>query len=348
MPIAILKHSSTLEYDGERSGGAGIIGQLILFTTLLFSGDRILETLPLVSILINNYNYGHFLADAIDSALNQTYPHIEVVVVDDGSSDNSREIIAQYTDRIKPILKSNGGQASAFNAGFKASQGDLIFFLDSDDIFLPDKIEKIAYIFNQYPDIGWCFHPLKLFDNATESELQDPYFPSQAQGKSGVYDVRSTIQQGRLTGFIPCLPATSGMCFRRSLLAQILPMPEAESVSISDSYIKYIALALTPGFCLLEKIGLQRIHQHNIHTLSSHKANLSVKLQVMTAYWMKTNFPIISKYTNTMLAFGICLAWRRKVKDEICNYYINAYFSSISPWEIAKIYARAIYYFLKP
>ncbi|HEY9863051.1 MAG TPA: glycosyltransferase family 2 protein [Candidatus Obscuribacterales bacterium] len=306
-----------------------------------------METLPLVSILINNYNYGHFLADAIDSALNQTYPHIEVVVVDDGSSDNSREIIARYTDRIKPILKSNGGQASAFNAGFKASQGDLICFLDSDDIFLLDKIEKIAYIFNQYPDIGWCFHLLKLFDNETGSELQDRYFPSEVQGKSDVYDVRSSIQQGRLTGLIPCLPATSGLCFRRSLLAQILPMPEAESVSISDSYIKYIALALSPGFCLLEKLGLQRIHQNNIYTLSSHNSDLSVKLQVVTAYWMKTNFPMLHKYTNTMLACGIYLAWNEKVKDEICNYYINAYLSSISPWQIAKIYARAIYYFLK-
>jgi glycosyltransferase involved in cell wall biosynthesis len=306
-----------------------------------------LETLPLVSILINNYNYGHFLADAIDSALNQTYPHIEVVVVDDGSSDNSREIIAQYTNRIKPILKSNGGQASAFNTGFKASQGDLICFLDSDDIFLPDKIEKIVDIFTKYPNIDWCFHPLKLFDDDTGSELQDLYFSSDTEGKSGVYDVRANIQQGRLTGLLPCLPATSGICFRRSLLAQILPMPEAESVSISDSYIKYIALALSPGFCLLEKIGLQRIHQNNIHTLSSQKATLSVKLQVVTAYWMKTNFPIVSKYTNTMLAFGICLAWYAKVKDEICNYYIKAYFSSLSPWEIAQIYARAIYYLIK-
>lgn len=306
-----------------------------------------METLPLVSILINNYNYGQFLADAIDSALNQTYPHIEVVVVDDGSYDNSREIIAQYTNRIKPVLKSNGGQASAFNAGFKASQGNLICFLDSDDIFLPDKIEKIAYIFNQYPDLGWCFHPLKLFDDKTGSELQDLYFSSEAEGKSGVYDVRANIQQGHLTGLIPCLPATSGLCFRRSLLAQILPMPEAESVSISDSYVKYIALALSPGFCLLEKLGLQRIHQNNIYTLSSQNSDLSVKLQVVTAYWLKTNFPILHKYANTMLALGIFFAWDAKVKDEICNYYINAYLSSISPWEVAKIYARAIYYFLK-
>lgn len=305
-----------------------------------------METLPLVSILINNYNYGQFLADAIDSALNQTYPHIEVLVVDDGSSDNSREIIEQYTAKIHPILKPNGGQASAFNAGFKASKGDLICFLDSDDIFILDKIEKIVDVFTQYPDIGWCFHPLKLFSNDTGSEIKDPSLPTKAERKSGIYDVRANIIQGYLKDLIPCLPATSGICFRRSLLSQILPMPEAEGVSISDSYIKYIALALSPGFCLLEQIGLQRIHQHNIHTLKSPKADLSVKLQVLTAYWMKTNFPILHKYTDTMIAFGFALAWHAKLKDEICNYYINAYLSSISPLDIAKIYARAIYYLL--
>ncbi len=73
---------------------------------------------PLVSILINNYNYGRFLSKAIDSALNQEYQNIEVIVVDDGSTDDSRKIIESYGERIKPVLKENGGQASAFNAGF--------------------------------------------------------------------------------------------------------------------------------------------------------------------------------------------------------------------------------------
>ncbi len=81
---------------------------------------------PLASILINNYNYGRFLHEAIDSALSQTYPHTEVIVVDDGSTDNSREIIASYEDQIIPVLKENGGQASALNAGFAASRGEIV------------------------------------------------------------------------------------------------------------------------------------------------------------------------------------------------------------------------------
>ena len=79
---------------------------------------------PLVSIVINNYNYGRFVGSAIESALEQSYSNTEVIVVDDGSTDTSREVIASFGDRIGAVLKANGGQASAYNAGFAASKGD--------------------------------------------------------------------------------------------------------------------------------------------------------------------------------------------------------------------------------
>ena len=113
-----------------------------------------MESKPIVSIIINNYNYDRFLAEAIDSALNQTYPHVEIIVVDDGSTDNSRNIIADYGNRIVPVLKSNGGQASSFNEGFKASQGEIICLLDSDDIFHREKVEKIVTLFHDSNLIG--------------------------------------------------------------------------------------------------------------------------------------------------------------------------------------------------
>ncbi len=105
------------------------------------------------TIIISNYNYGRFLVAAIESALNQTYADTEVVVVDDGSTDDSRQIIAGYGNRIRPVLKANGGQASAFNAGFAASTGDVICMLDSDDLFYPSKVERIARTFESYPEI---------------------------------------------------------------------------------------------------------------------------------------------------------------------------------------------------
>src|SRR5687768_9956304 len=85
-----------------------------------------------VSIVINNFNYGEFLGEAIESALQQTYAPVEVIVVDDGSTDSSRQVISDFSSVI-PVLKSNGGQGSAMNAGFRVSTGAIICFLDSDD-----------------------------------------------------------------------------------------------------------------------------------------------------------------------------------------------------------------------
>src|SRR5687768_5094018 len=93
--------------------------------------------MPLVSIIIDNFNYGRFLAEAIDSALAQTHGETEVIVVDDGSTDDSRAIIARYGERVRSVLKENGGQASALNAGYRISRGEVVLFLDSDDVLFP-------------------------------------------------------------------------------------------------------------------------------------------------------------------------------------------------------------------
>src|SRR5687767_13453136 len=103
---------------------------------------------PLVSIIINNFNYGRYVAEAIDSALSQTYQWTEVIVVDDGSSDDSRQVIAAYGDRVTAILKENGGQASACNAGFDVSQGEIVCFLDADDTLLPAAVERAVPLFS--------------------------------------------------------------------------------------------------------------------------------------------------------------------------------------------------------
>src|SRR5260370_14204365 len=114
---------------------------------------------PLVTIVINNYNYQQFIGQAIESALAQTYRNIEVIVVDDGSTDNSRDIIRTFGQDIIAEFKPNGGQSSTFNAGFARSRGELICFLDADDLFEPTKLEKIVEMYDPARH-GWYFHRL--------------------------------------------------------------------------------------------------------------------------------------------------------------------------------------------
>src|SRR5437016_13950669 len=99
-----------------------------------------MNNFELASIIVNNYNYGRFLREAVDSALNPTYRHTEVIVVDDGSTDGSPEIIASYRARIVPVLKQHGGQNSALNAGLSASRGQLTLLLDSGDAPPPSAV----------------------------------------------------------------------------------------------------------------------------------------------------------------------------------------------------------------
>lgn len=294
---------------------------------------------PLASILINNYNYGQYLKDAIESALNQTYSPIEVIVVDDGSTDNSREIIASYGDRIIPILKANGGQASAFNAGFLASKGDILCFLDSDDVFKPNKVEKVVRDFQKDKNIGWHFHSLEFFgDNRNENENK----PTE---KAGVYDLRPYIKKGKLRGSLPfeINTATSAICFDRSLLTRILPMPEEIKIT-SDDYLKYAALGTSKGFVSFQLLTQQRIHNDNAYTLKPNNGNSRAKTQIVTAYVLRQSFPELSEFSDNLLSMGISICWWIGELEPESKKFMHSYLSSVSFIKRIKIYAKAVYY----
>lgn len=97
---------------------------------------------PLVSVIVPCFNAEKWVGNAIDSVLSQTYENIEIIVVNDGSTDNSRKVIERYTPRVRTIEQSNKGGNAARNAGFVLSKGDYIQFLDADDILAPNKIEE--------------------------------------------------------------------------------------------------------------------------------------------------------------------------------------------------------------
>src|SRR5438105_2827141 len=108
----------------------------------------------LATIVINNYNYARYLPDAIESALAQTHPQTEVIVVDDGSTDHSREIISSYGTRIQAIFQRNKGQAAALNRGFAQARGDVIFALDADDLLNPNTVTQVVAAFCQNPNLS--------------------------------------------------------------------------------------------------------------------------------------------------------------------------------------------------
>lgn len=203
----------------------------------------------LVSALINNYNYGRFIGEAIESILNQTYKNIELIIVDDGSTDYSREVIKKYVkeypEKIIAVYKENGGQASAFNRGFELAKGEIICFLDSDDYWFPTKVEKVVEA-HQTADI--VEHSLLRTDDTCR------WAPTKNDAQSKMKE------DGIFTDF----NETSALSFKKSILENIFPIPEEGLEICSDSYVFYAALYYTTKIkTIRETLAYYRIHGSN-------------------------------------------------------------------------------------
>ena len=117
-----------------------------------------------VSVVIPAYNKADFTVKTVESVLNQTYKNIEIIVIDDGSTDNTGERLRPYGDKIKYVYKENGGACSARNTGIRLSTGDYIAPLDCDDMYLPEKIEKSVEYLEKQPDFDFVHTPVYFID----------------------------------------------------------------------------------------------------------------------------------------------------------------------------------------
>jgi len=110
-----------------------------------------------ISVIIPSYNCAAYLGRTIDSVLNQTYPAYEIIVVDDGSQDNTREIVQGYGSKVKYLYQDNAGANEARNAGVAVSTGDWVAFLDADDEWVSEKLERQCAILQRHPDLVWVY-----------------------------------------------------------------------------------------------------------------------------------------------------------------------------------------------
>jgi hypothetical protein len=210
-----------------------------------------------VSVIIDTYNYVEWLEEAIQSALSQDYRAREIIVVDDGSTDGSRELIERYQrdGRVRAVFKPNGGQASAFNAGFAVSSGDLICLLDSDDLWLPNKLTRVVKAAERHRSAGIICHPVQPVDARGRHK---------GKPKPGGMPNGSIKKRVLSSGGYWRWPPTSGLSFRRALLEQILPMPEPQFRTCADAYLATISPLLAEVASIAEPSALYRIHGGNL------------------------------------------------------------------------------------
>ncbi len=223
---------------------------------------------PMASVIINNYNYENYVSAAIKSVLCQEYQNLEIIVVDDGSTDHSREIISGFSDKILPVFKANGGQSSALNSGFSESSGEIILFLDSDDIFCKHKIKHIIDFFKKISSmeknaLAILYDSLQVIDEKgvdvnidrigknVQSAYGWQYLSKISEGKtffSGdlnkVCSPKQVAQFSKKYRFIPYLGLpTSAISVTRTLADKIFPLPEEGlKISADDFLVKGASL----------------------------------------------------------------------------------------------------------
>jgi glycosyltransferase involved in cell wall biosynthesis len=215
--------------------------------------DKDLNSQPIVSIIVVNYNYDRFLCEAIDSAIKQTYPHTEVVVVDDGSTDNSGEIIASYGSKVVPVLKKNGGQRSALNAGFAASRGEIVIFLDADDYLFPHTVERVVAVWE--PGVVKVHYRLETVDTFGKRLGSEPP-PDRLLSSGNVLPI--LLEKGYYSTNV-----CSGNAFGRAALDQVLPMPETGERMFAESYLHVLLPFFGRVASIEEALGAYRIHDNN-------------------------------------------------------------------------------------
>jgi Glycosyl transferase family 2 len=235
------------------------------------------KNVPVISVLIDTYNHEQFIEKAINSVLEQEFnvAEREIIVVDDGSTDRTPQIVRGFEPKLRYIRKENGGQASAFNVGILECRGQIIAFLDGDDYWLPGKLSRVADVLAKNPTVGFVGHAIK-------ESLPDGRERISAPAKDEKLHIQS-LESARLFRLRKSFLGTSRMTMRADMARRILPVPEA-LVFEADEYLFTLAAVMSDIVILQEPLTCYVIHGSNLYvSAGSGKTGLRRKQQVMAA-----------------------------------------------------------------
>jgi glycosyltransferase involved in cell wall biosynthesis len=242
---------------------------------------------PLVSVLITNYNYADAIGAAIESVVQQTYKNLELVICDDGSTDDSLSVIQKYAQReprIRWLSRPNGGQAAALKAAFAESSGAVICILDSDDEFAATKIAKVVDAFRSNPECGAVIHYMRIVKDG--GGYVGPLIVN-AEGYIGDAFLGLSVANP--------YPPSSGICMRREVAAHALPADLYADFGISG-----VCALLTRSYVIREELSDWRVHD------DSHSGGAAVALSRLDEPWLKKHL------ATTERGLRVVVDWARE------------------------------------
>jgi glycosyltransferase involved in cell wall biosynthesis len=228
---------------------------------------------PVVTALINTYNYGRFVEEAVESVLAQDYPadRMDVIVVDDGSTDDTPKRMERFGERIRYFHLEHKGQAAALNFGVAQARGEIVAFLDADDLWLPQKVRRVVDAIQSVPNAGLVYHAFELWrPDGGEVPQQD------FQAISGFLPESSA----KLLAFDG--QATSGQAFRMQVLREMLPLSEDFVIGCSDGFLAYTSIFEWPAVAIAEPLTKYRLHGENLFSFEKPDAE---KMKMKLACW---------------------------------------------------------------
>ncbi len=212
---------------------------------------------PLVSVLMPTYNQAGFLSESVESVIAQTYPHWELVVVDDGSTDDTPRILADFAardPRVKPSRQPNGGVARALNAGLERATGDYVCWLSSDDLWASGKLERQLAVFARDPDLALVYSEYEIIDEHGQFLRNIPGV--QFHGDEALVQL---IRQNHINGCSVMIP--------RGVFKEVGPFdPDCKYAQDYDMWLRIVAgrrIRLAPGSLVKMRVHASQMSQDN-------------------------------------------------------------------------------------
>lgn len=298
----------------------------------------------MISVIMTTYNNKPYIKHALESLLQQTYKDIEIIIVDDGSTDNTREILELYEEHIRYFYKENGGEASARNAGLSLAKGEYIAFLDADDLYKPNKLEEQLKILQANPDIDVVYNDIEVID-------QNLGYITTLKSE-GVF----TNQEDFLCMLLvrQIIPATASMMFRRKCVEKGIRYPEQYRNAVDYEFV--IKLAQVYQFYYLDQsLYIYRRHSGNLtnsHLLQLETEKVIIKnmgIPYITEIVEDSHFTsnmkklILSKILMKIDEWGLARQYLQELSQVCSDPYIWFYLGNCNYVEESWVQAAAAY-----
>jgi len=277
-----------------------------------------------VSVLIDTYNHERFIEEAVTSVLEQDFPAAEreILVVDDGSTDRTPDILSKFASQIRIFQKPNGGQASAFNLGIPQCRGEIVAFLDGDDWWVPQKLSRVVQAMTEDPSVGIVGHGI-IHVQRDGSEIVETLLEAcciQGSTMAGAFLFR------RRAAFL----GTSRMTIRADVLRRIGPVPTEIQIQ-ADEYLFTLASVLMSVRILPDALTFYRMHAENRFQLDHYDGQKLRRKQKSLATLAKALLQRLEELGNEAQVSRALVAYTQASADQLRLALDGGW-----PWETAK------------